>query len=237
MKGSFVKFIMFVLFMCLLSSSYCQDEEVVKKEKPKEVFELKLKDGTSLKYHTIVCNPKKPKFGFRIKGPSGGRIIKFSQVNMKDLPEKMQKTIEDFTKKQNEKNLVLYKDEWNNRNEMLLKTDKRFTYKKLIRRTGNNKFILENKSKGVITIGVRWRGKGYETTAQPNSKSRIVGLHNGEYTFYVAEESEDKKFLNVTKYENIKLNNVIYSLTYGVKGKGKGNEMMKGEFAGQIPIN
>jgi len=222
---------MLLFLSLLLTTSYAEDE---KKEEPKEVFELKLKDGTILKYHTIVCNPKKPKFGLRIKGPSGGRIIKFSQVNMTDLPADFQKKIKAYTKKQNEKKLVLYKDEWNNRNEILLKTDKRFSYKKLIRRTGNNKFILENKSKGVVTIGVRWKGKGYETTAEPGKKSRIVGLHNGDYTIYVAEESEDKKFLNVTRYKDIKLNNVIYTLMYGIKVGAKGG--MKGEFAGQIAI-
>jgi hypothetical protein len=198
---------------------------------PAHAETLATKDGKSLAYETIEIDPKTPKTALLLRSGTSVTTLKLSEVDPAALPDTQRQLLLDFTKQQNGDGLILLDDEWINRDEHLLKLDKRFAYEKKLHRGTGNVIKVINPQKQRVTLGVRGvgeipgdgkgiDGKGLEFSVEPLKSKQLTGFPDGTYFFYFVFASEDDSKLHVEKTEPIKLKNVIYELTMAAAADG-----------------
>jgi hypothetical protein len=202
------------------------------------------KDGKPITYESIELDPKTPKTALLLRNGSTVTTLKLSDIDTKTLPEAQRDQLADFTKKQNADGLILLDDEWINRDEHLLKLDKRFTYEKKLHRGGRNVIKVENPQKVRVTLGLRGmgngltndknnnEGKGLEFSVEPGKVKTLSGIPDGEFYYYFLFETDDDTKLKVLKTSSVKLENTVYTLTMKESSEGT----LKVEDAGTIDV-
>ncbi|GDY13402.1 hypothetical protein LBMAG53_22800 [Planctomycetota bacterium] len=198
--------------------------------------ELATKDGRKLTYDTIDCDPSLPKATFLLRTGTTLTSLRLNEVEPAALPKELQEKITAFSKKQLDAGMVLHEEEWLNRNETLLRLDKRFTYKKKVPRSGKNTIEITNREEANITIGIRRKvdGTGLEVTIEPNRTRGFGQLADGAYYFYIVRPMAGDRELDVQKTDGVDVRKeVIYSLTIGAVD---GGTPLRGVPAGTIPV-
>jgi hypothetical protein len=193
--------------------------------------EIVTADGTRIAYEQITCNPKMPRLAFGVRTESGLKSYKLSEIDHSSLPTEMQEKIAAYTAERLEAGEVLHDNEWVNRNELLLRSDERFSYKRKLRRQGTNLFTLKNQGDTETTIGLRNGSYGYEISAGGSAEDTVRHLPDGTYQMLVATVTEDDTAIVVESMAKpITLKHTHYTLTTGLD-KGE-----KGKFVGMIVI-
>ncbi len=180
---------------------------------------LATKDGRALAYETIEFEPKTPKTAILLRTGSKLTTLKLSEVESSALPPVERDALAAFAKAEKQEGLILFDDEWINRDEHLLKLDKRFTYEKKIHRSGKNVLKVVNPGTTRVTLGLRSGGKGLEFSVEPGKTKALGGLSDGEYSFYFVFETEGDQALDIHQSEKIDFKNVEYTLTMAPDAK------------------
>ncbi len=196
---------------------------------------LKTRNGRTLDYETLICDPSTPKTAVTLKNGSTITALKLSEIDLAALPEADRTRIAAYTKEQKSKAVILLEDEWVNRDEYLLKSDKRFAYDKKLHRVGTSLLELVNDEKVRVTIGLRITIKadtfGTEFSVE-SGKKKSIQVPDGTYLAYVVRETENDTELSVTEHHPGALKNLHLTLTVG----GDSKDAVKGKDAGTIAI-
>jgi hypothetical protein len=185
--------------------------------------------GAKLGYDTLDCDPKRPKSCFVLKQGATITTLKQSELDPAALPEAVRAQLAAYAAAQAAEGLILYDDEWIDRDGQLLKTDPRFSYPKKFHAVGRNRFILKNISDKRLTIGIRPTGeapdkrRGYEL-AVPPFKEKAIQMPDGEFVMLLVNETADDAELMVSESEPVTLQNMALTVTYPV-AEGEGMRM------------
>lgn len=200
--------------------------------------EIKTIAGRTIEYETLDCDPKRPKSCFVLKQGPVITTLKQSELDPKLLPEALRKQLDDFAAAQADEGLILFDDEWIDRDGHLLKTDVRFSYPRKFKAIGPNRFTLVNHSEKRITIGIRPTGdapdkrRGYEL-AVPAGKEKTIQMPEGEFVMLVVCEIGDGSEVAVGESEPTMLQNMALTITYTGTEVANG---MKLKPVGTIPV-
>ena len=196
---------------------------------------LATKDGRKLDYETLICDPSTPKTAVTLKNGTAITALKLSELDLAALPAADRGKIAAYTKEQKSKAVILLEDEWVNRDEYLLKSDKRFAYDKKLHRVGTSLLELVNDEKVRITIGLRIKINadtfGTEFSVE-SGKKKSIQVPDGTYLAYVVRETENDAELSVTEHHPGALKNVHLRLSVG----GDSKDLIQGKDAGTIAI-
>ncbi len=189
---------------------------------PLGAAELKTRDGKTWTYDSIDVDPSRPKSTYVLKSAGTVVSLKLSEVDPAELPTGLRAQVDTFVAAQADAGLILYDNEWIDRDGHLLKTDPRFAYPRKLVPAGRNRFELVNRGPARITVGIRpvaapnEKQRGYEIAVDPG-KSRTIQLGDGAYGMLLVTASPDDSELAVEEAEPVVLEHTRYQLTIGAK--------------------
>ena len=177
-----------ILFALSLLAAWCGGAE----------FHLLDKDKTLVTCDEIVLSKETPRAFVTAKSAKETKSFKYSEVDVATLPAAMQAEFAAFKAEQLTHRLILKDDKWVSRNELLLKEDKTYGYKRALARIGDSVLEFKNDTKDTITIGVRSGDTGYEMHLEAGRK-KAYQVPDGSIHYYMASESADGKRLIIQK--------------------------------------
>lgn len=187
--------------------------------------EITLRDGRTVAYDSLECDPKNPKTCFVLRQGDTITSLRLSEIAPEQIPADAKKQLDAYVAEQKQIGLMLFEDEWIDRNGHLLKTSPDFAYPKKLRPLGGNRFTLDNRTAERITIGIRPIGdregqeRGLELVVA-GGKTKTIQLPDGEYHILLVSETEGDAELAVGRSDPVKLDKHHYTLVHGAKEGG-----------------
>ena len=177
--------------------------------------------GEVVPYDSIDFDPSQPRMAYGIKHGNSIRMLTLDEVDRTTLPADMQATFDTYATEQKALGIILYGDEWVDRNELLLKSDERFGYDSRLRRAGPNKLIVHNKYNEKVTLGLRYpkKNQGTEFSVPAGEKKTLTYIPNGDYQMYSVYEADNGVELIVIEEKPVSMNRVHFTLTYDPANK------------------
>ena len=152
--------------------------------------EFTLQDTTTVDAESISMSKETLSTFIIAKKGDETNSYKYSQVVIDSLPADLKTEFLAYQAAQLQKRLIIKKDKWVHRDEVLLDADPRYSYASPLAKVGNSLINFVNTTDETVTIGIRWRDKGFEMHVD-SKKKKGSQVPDGSLTYIMVEESDD----------------------------------------------
>ena len=174
--------------------------------------EFTLQDATKVEAESLTMVKETLSTFIITKTGNETNSYKYSQVVIDSLPADLKSEFLAYQAAQLQKRLIIKKDKWVHRDEVLLDADPRYSYERPLAKVGNSVIDFVNTTDETATIGIRWGNAGFE---MPVDKGKKKGsqVPDGTLTYIMVQESEDGTQLIVQKATPVVLAHNVLTVT------------------------